>query len=123
MVGFLGRLFGSKVSQQSQEALSVHGVRAKALLMFLIPQLQLLGFELSKVPSDGSYVSKRSRGYIYGMAGAVLAATSEEMTSEMVEDIMQTAFTLVWGPENAPSIYKATLAECAARDGETLAGS
>lgn len=123
MAGFFGRLFGAKASQPPQEGLSVYEIRAKALLTFLIPQLQLLGLELEQVPASGSYVSKRSRGYIYGTACAVLGATSDEMTSEEVEDIMQTAFTLVWGRENAQPIYQATLAECAARDGETLAGS
>ncbi len=123
MAGFFGRLFAPKQSQSFQSETTAHEVRAKALLTFLIPQLQLLSLELEEVPTEGSYVSKRSRGYVYGMAGAVLAATSEEMTSELVDDIMQTAFTLVWGRENAQRVYKATLAECVARDGETLAGS
>jgi hypothetical protein len=41
----------------------------------------------------------------------------------MVDEMMQAAFTLVWGRENAQRVFDATLAECAARDGDTLAGS
>ena len=121
-MGWLSKLFGSGPSADPAE-LSVHDVQARALLGFLIPQLQLLGVELEKAPAHGSFASKRSRGYIYGMAAAVLCETSKQQDAQMVEDIMQAAFTLVWGPEIAQRMYEQTLTESAARDGETLAGS
>ncbi|WP_373489297.1 hypothetical protein [Blastomonas sp.] len=128
MMGFIQRLFGSKPSPSPSasvrnEPQTIEEVQAKTLLGFLIPQLQLLGFELEEVPTTGKYVSKRSRGYIYGLAAAILGATSQKINSGMVDDIMHTAFTLVWGRENAQRLFDMTLAECAARNGDTLAGS
>lgn len=126
MLGFIQLLFGSKPSSNpasQSTSLTAEEVQAKALLGFLIPQLQLLEFELEQIPTNGSYISKRSRGYIYGMAAAILGESSQKMNSEMVNDIMHTAFTLVWGKENAQHLFDMTLAECAARDGDTLAGS
>lgn len=121
-MGWFSKLFGSKPASREEE-FTVHDVQAQALLGFLTPQLQLLGLELEKVPVEGSFVSKRSRGYVYGMAAGILGATTETQDAEMVEDIMQAAFTLVWGRETAQRVFELTLAECAARDGQTLAGS
>jgi hypothetical protein len=83
----------------------------------------LLGLELENVPIGGSFTSKRSRGYVYGLAAGILGATSNRQDAQMAEDLMQAAFTLVWGRGNAQALFEQTLAESAGRDGETLAGS
>jgi hypothetical protein len=121
-MGWLSKLFGHERPASASEPAAAE-VQARTLLGFLIPQLDLLGLEREKVPVGGSFTSKRSRGYIYGTAAAVLGETTAEQDAEMVEDIMQAAFTLVWGAERAQEIFEITLAECAARDGETLAGT
>ncbi len=121
-MGWWSKLFGSKPQAQSEQ-LSLVDVQDRALLRIIIPQLQLLGFEMGRVPADGSFVSKRSRGYIYGTAASVLCQLTRQQNREMIHEIMQSAFTLVWGPERANELFEMTLHECAARDGETLAGS
>ncbi len=120
-MSWFGKLFGSQ-AVKATEPLSLAEAQAHALLSFLIPQLQMLELELAGVPDIGTYVSKRSRGYIYGMAAGILGALDTIDSAAKVEDIMQAAFTLVYGHEAAQTVYELTLAECEARDGETLAG-
>ena len=121
-MGWLSKLFRNEPPPDAIEH-SLSEIQARALLALLLPQLEMLGLELEKVPAVGSFASKRSRGYIYGLAAAVLGVTTRQQDGGMAEDIMQAAFTLVWGQANAQALFERTLAESAARDGETLAGS
>ena len=127
-MGWFSQLFARDEGQRKKRSknagpASIEEVQAHALVSLLTPQLQLLGLDLYAVPVRGIYVSKRSRGYIYGMAAGILGETSANPTADMAEDIMQAAFTLVWGRASAQPIFEMTLSECAARDGQTLAGS
>lgn len=94
-MGWLSNLFKGKTAEIQQ--VKIHEVQALDLHSFLMPQLQLLGLEFEKVPAEGSFISKQSRGYIYGMAAAVLCETTEKQDSEMVDEMMQAAFTLAVG--------------------------
>jgi hypothetical protein len=122
------RWFSRLFKQQhtvSEKLDSVHDVRAFALLSFIRPQLNLLGLNQENVPVTGSFISKRSRGYIYGMAAAVAGATAQEgeQSEDAYHDVLEAAFILVWGREMAKSMFNKTFSECVARDGQTLAGA
>jgi hypothetical protein len=121
-MGWLSKLFGHERPQSAPE-LPLGEVQASALLGLLVPQLELLELQLEKVPVGGSFTSTRSRGYIYGLAAGVLGTTTKHQDGAMAEDIMHAPFTLVWGRNNAQNPFDQTLAESAARHGETLAGA
>lgn len=128
MTGFFRKLFSKPteapqplVQPSRQEA--VNEALIGQLIGFIAPQLQMLGFELATVPAEGTFISKRSRGYIYGIAAAVLGQLPNETAPSLVEPIMGGAFYLVYGSENGPPLLEMTFAEAVARDGETLSGS
>lgn len=126
MLRFIERLLRSNPSLNPEPqslSLTTREMQTKALLEFLIPQLQLLSLQLEQVPRNDFYTSKRSRGYIYGMAAAIWGASPHNKNVDIFEEIVLTAFGLVWGKQSAQPLFDMTLAEHAARDGDTLAGS
>lgn len=111
------------VPTEQTASMTPENFRVNLLIELIGPQLHLLTIEFGKTPLTGSYVSKRSRGYIYGTAASILGMTIQNIDEKSLNHTMRSAFSLVWGDENAQDIFEKTLAECVARDGETLAGS
>ncbi|MGZ8281712.1 MAG: hypothetical protein ACXWUN_02025 [Allosphingosinicella sp.] len=95
----------------------------RELRILLTPQIERLGVALGYVPAEGGYVSKRSRGYLYGMTAGLLGRLGRMQEPEVIRDAMWAAFRMVYGPKIGPGALERTMQECLARDGETLAGS
>lgn len=130
MAGFFKKLFGVSNSapqpqpqSESYDEVAIFEECCRHLAIFLTPQLQMLGFELGKVPPTGTFISKRSRGYIWGIAATVLAPWPEEFKRAMVSEVMRSAFWFVYGDGSCEELMQLTLDESTARDPATLSGS
>lgn len=127
MTGFFRKLFAKPAEAPVQQAgpskqEAINDALTDQLIGFIGPQLQMLGYELTKVPAEGTFISKRSRGYIYGIAARVVGQVPEELQVKLLELVFQGAFYLVYGAENGPPLFERTFEETVARDGETLSG-
>lgn len=95
---------------------------ADQLVTLMGPQFAALGIKPS-APPTGSFVSKRSRGYLYGVAARVADDLSEGTRVALSGEIFQMLFSIVYGAALGLPLFKLTLDECVARDGETLSGA
>ncbi len=116
-----GQIEQTNISDSDMDA--VYESIARSLNSLLTPQLLMLGYQLENVPVSGDFVSKRSRGYIFGMASAVASELASGLTAELVNATLLNAFELVYGPQHAVALLQQTLYESANRDGDTLAGA
>jgi hypothetical protein len=130
MAGFFGKLFGKKdktFTEQIREGMAsvydpnnTHDRVAVALLANLQPQLQVLGFEISKVPATDVYISKDCRGYLYGWALGILVQENIERTKDNLIDTIIAAFGLTYGDELGRSLSIQTFEDTKANDKEVL---
>jgi hypothetical protein len=127
--GFFDFLSGGTLEQTEQTNISdsdidaVYESIARSLISLLTPQLVMLGYQLMSVPAEGDFVSKRSRGYVFGLASAVASELTSTLTAEVVNATLLNAFELVYGSEYADKLLQLTLNESVSRDGEMLAGA
>ena len=108
MAGLFRKLFGKKTTfteQLKSEIRSVYDPAKEAdriglaLLVNLQKQLDLLGYEIGKVPTEGQFISDKCRGYLYGLALGILDSEGIEVSRDAVIDTVIAAFALTYGDE------------------------
>jgi hypothetical protein len=82
-----------------------------ALLGMLQKQVSLLGLELEQVPPTPPYTSKACRGYLLGVAVAVLEQEGIAVTKDKFIDTVVAAFALVFGRDVGADLAQQTALE------------
>jgi hypothetical protein len=127
----IGNIFGGRKEPESispsqnstgqSEADRVLEYGIKATLLMLHPQLSMLGIEPKMVPASLPYTSKRSRGYLIGLVGRVMADMPEEHL-HLAPHVGESAFDFLFGPSRARELLVQTINESRTRDPEVIAG-
>jgi hypothetical protein len=95
---------------------------AQRIVGLIVPQLMMLGWQPSTIPPEQSAFSKRSRGYIFGIAYTVANELPADLRRELMGEIIENAFYITYGADLGPSYSSVTMEDYLSTDGEVLAG-
>lgn len=125
MSGLFTRLFGKaprpqdEVQTRQYDAAQDADVLGAAMVAYILPQVELIGFGMEGVPAESRFVTAKARGALYGYAIAILEICRIELSKDAMLDILIGVFGFVYGDQPGRELAERTFNEIRAGEVDT----